>query len=243
MNARGAVIEEASPVLRARRRSALRVAATALLVAVGYYVGAHAGSILGLPPSTPSVVWLPNAILTATLLLTPVKRWWIYLLAAFPAHVASKFGAPLPPLLVLALFATNCSEALVAAACVRRFSDAPTRFDTLRRIAVFIGGAVLVAPFVSSFADAAVVSELKHAPYWLVWRTRFIANALMELTLVPAIVGVVTARSRWGPDTPLRRYIEAGLLVLAMTIVGAVVPVPPERFGFFCKHQKRRRLG
>ncbi|HZO39081.1 MAG TPA: MASE1 domain-containing protein [Methylomirabilota bacterium] len=223
MNARGAGIEEASPGLGARREAALRVAATAVLVAIAYYVGANAGFILGLPPSTPSVLWLPNAILTATLLLTPVKRWWIYLLAAFPAHVASKFGAPLPPLLVLALFATNCSEALVAAVCVRRFSDAPTRFDTLRRVAVFIGGAVLIAPFVSSFADAAVVSELKQAPYWLVWRTRFIANALTELTLVPAIVGVVTARSSWGPETPLRRYVEAGLLALAMTTVGTVV--------------------
>ena len=223
MDARGAMIAEASPRLGARGRSALRIAGTALWVAIGYYVGANAGSILGLPPATPSVLWLPNAILTATLLLSPVKRWWIYLLAAFPAHVASKFGVPMPPLLVVALFATNCSEALVAAIFVRRFSDAPTRFDSLRRVAVFIGGAVLVAPFVSSFADAAVVSELRHAPYWLVWRTRFIANALTELTLVPAIVGVVTARSSWRPETPLRRYVEAGLLVLAMTIVGAAV--------------------
>jgi C4-dicarboxylate-specific signal transduction histidine kinase/integral membrane sensor domain MASE1 len=223
MKARGAMIKEASPRLGAWRQSALRVAGTALLVAVGYYVGASAGYILGLPPATPSVLWLPNAILTATLLLSPVKRWWIYLLAAFPAHVASKFGVPMPPLLVLALFATNCSEALVAAVFVRRFSDAPTRFDSLRRVAVFIMGAVLVAPFLSSFADAAVVSQLKHAPYWLVWRTRFIANALTELTLVPAIVGVVTARSSWRPGIPLRRYVEAGLLVLAMTTVGAVV--------------------
>jgi signal transduction histidine kinase len=223
MNARGAMIEEAPPGLGAGRPSALRVAGTAVLVAVAYYVGANVGFILGLPSATPSVLWLPNAILTATLLLTPVKRWWIYLLAAFPAHVASKFGVPMPPLLVLALFVTNCSEALVAAVFVRRFSDAPTRFDSLRRVAVFIGGAVLVAPFLSSFADAAVTSELKHAPYWLVWRTRFIANALTELTLVPAIVGVVTARSSWEPEIPLRRYIEAGLLVLAMTTVGAVV--------------------
>ena len=65
--------------------SALRVAATALLVSVAYYIGANIGFILRFPPSTPSVLWPPNAILTATLLLAPVSRWWIYLLAAFPA--------------------------------------------------------------------------------------------------------------------------------------------------------------
>ena len=55
----------------------------------------------------------------------------------------------------MALFVTNCSEALIAAVAVRSLSDAPSRFDTLRRMTAFIIGAVLAAPFVSSFADAA----------------------------------------------------------------------------------------
>ena len=63
--------------------------------------------------------------------------------------------------LVLVLFATNCSEALVAAIGVRWFSDAPGRFDTLRRVAVFIVAAGLAAPFLSSFADAAAVATLR----------------------------------------------------------------------------------
>ena len=99
--------------------SLLRTAARALLVCVGYYVGANLGFILRFPPATPSVMWPPNAILTATLLLTPPRRWWIYLLAAFPAHLVAELGAGLPTSLVLALFATNCSEALLAAAGVR----------------------------------------------------------------------------------------------------------------------------
>src|SRR5206468_7124536 len=74
-----------------------RPAATLLAVAVAYYVGAQLGFILRFPPTTPSVLWPPNSILTATLLLTPVRRWWLYLLAALPAHLAAELPvAPAP---------------------------------------------------------------------------------------------------------------------------------------------------
>ena len=199
------------------------VFATALLVSVAYYVGTNIGLIFRIPPSIPSVLWPPNAILTATLLLTPARRWWIYLLAAFPAHLAAQLGVGWPLSLILTLFATNCSEAVVAAFLVRRYSDAPTRFDTLRRVAVFIGCVALVAPFVSSFLAAAVISAMRHAPYWLVWQTRFSSNVLSELTLVPAIVTVVSLRSNWGERTGLRRHVEAALLTLASITIGIAV--------------------
>src|SRR5262245_33400415 len=91
--------------------SLLGTAAAALLVCVGYYVGANIGFILRFPPATPSIMWPPNAILTVTLLLAPRRRWWLYLLAAFPAHLVAELGMAWPLSLVLALFITNCSEA------------------------------------------------------------------------------------------------------------------------------------
>ena len=51
------------------------VFATALLVSVAYYVGTNIGLIFRIPPSIPSVLWPPNAILTATLLLTPARTF------------------------------------------------------------------------------------------------------------------------------------------------------------------------
>jgi signal transduction histidine kinase/integral membrane sensor domain MASE1 len=180
-------------------------------------------------PATPSVFWPPNAILTATLLVAPVRRWWIYLLAAFPAHLLAQLGVNRPLSLVVALFATNCSEALVAAACVRRFGGVPTRFDTLRRMGVFIGGAVLIAPFVSSFLDAAMVSGIGQEAYWLVWRHRFFSNVLAELTLVPVIVTAMTLRSGWGRRTTLRGSIEVALLGIATMAVIVVVMAEPIR--------------
>ena len=86
------------------------------------------------------------------------------------------------------LFATNCSEALIGAIGVRMFSDAPTRLDSVRRVLAFIGAAGLAAPILSSFADAAVVNELRGEPYWNVFRARMFANVLTELGVVPAIL-------------------------------------------------------
>ena len=198
--------------------STLRIALTALVVAAGYYAGANLGFILRLPPETPSVMWPPNAILTATLLLSSPRRWAIYLLAAFPAHLAAELGLGWPPVLVLLLYVTNCSEALIAALVVRRLSDAPGRFDTLRRVIAFIVGAVLVAPFVSSFADAAGVAYFVGEPYWGVWRARFFSNVLTELTLVPAVAIVVTAAPAWLDHASLRRQLEAALLGVGLVI-------------------------
>ena len=53
----------------------LRIAATAALVCAAYLVGARIGEQLRFLPVTTSVLWPPNAILTATLLLAPARRW------------------------------------------------------------------------------------------------------------------------------------------------------------------------
>ena len=203
-------------------RPVRETATAALLVAVAYYAGANLGFILRFPPSTPSVLWPPNTILTAALLLTPPRRWWIYLLAALPAHLVAELGL-FPISLVLTLFATNCSEALIAAAGVRWFSDAPGRFDTLRRVTAFIVAAGLAAPFFSSFVDAAAVAAAQGEPYWLVWRTRFFSNVLTELMLGPAIIMAVTAGPAWVRGAPRARRVEAALLAVALVIVGAWV--------------------
>src|SRR5262249_47127254 len=200
----------------------LRLAASAALVCGAYFLGARLGEELRILPVTTSVLWPPNAIMTATLLLTSPRRWWIYLLAAFPAHLIGQLGTTRPMAMVLALFVTNCSEALLAAGGVRRFSDG-CGFDTLREAAVFVCYAVIAAPFLSSFADAAVVTFFAGDPYWLVWRTRFFSNTLTELMLVPAIVMAVTRGWAWIRDTGPRRRTEAALLAIAPVIVGAIV--------------------
>src|SRR2546426_12001582 len=103
-----------------------RPAATLLAVAVAYYVGAQLGFILRFPPTTPFVLWPPNSILTAALLLTPVRRWGLFLLAAPPADLAPEVPVVPPPPL-LGLLPPHVGRALAAAAWLRWLRDAPTR--------------------------------------------------------------------------------------------------------------------
>ena len=210
-----------------RARAALPLTALAVAVAVAYYVGARIGLVLTMPPMSPSVLWPPNAILTAALLLAPRRRWGLYLLAALPAHLAVQLGTFWPTPLVLALYLTNCSEAIIAAAVVRRFADrGPAVFDSLRSVMIFIAGAGFLAPASSSFLDAGVVTLLRGDDYWLVWRTRFFANALTALTLVPTLVMVVRAWTWPGPEV-WRKILEAAVLWLGLGVVGwSIFEVP-----------------
>ena len=216
-------IAESSVITSAGSR--VLIAAT---VGIAYYAGAQIGFLLKLPPGTPSALWPPNAILMATLLLLRPGDWWIALLAAVPGHLAVELRAGWPMPLVFALYVTNCSEALIGVLGVRLLSDAPGRFDSLPRMAVYIAAGGLLAPIISSFADAAVVSTFRADSYWDVWRARTSANILTDLTLVPALIAVVRDGRRWFSTALPRVHVEAVILAVASMLVVGVTFASPE---------------
>jgi two-component system, LuxR family, sensor kinase FixL len=197
--------------------------AVALLIAIAYYLGSRVGFLLKFPPMLTSVMWPPNAILTAALLLTSPRRWWIYLVAALPAHLAVQLPSTRPLSLAVLLFATNCSEALIAAVLVRRFAPGgKITFDSLRSAGVFIVCAGLAGPFFSSFLDAAVVAGLRAESYALVWRTRFFANSLTTLTLVPPLLMAFAPELEWTRALLRRRWAEALVLCVFLGAISGV---------------------
>ena len=210
-------------LLPARFRPA-QLAFVAVAVALAYYLGAQLGIGLTFPPATTtSVLWPPNSILTAALLLLPVRYWWVCLAGALPVHVLLELDAGFPPYVVALLFVTNSLEALIAAGGLRLLSDSPTEFNSLRRVATFIGVAGLAAPILSSFADAAVVHTLQGLSYWDTWRVRTYSNVLTELSVVPVAVLGVTAIIRGVRRPSGRRALEAGLLAAGVVASAAWV--------------------
>src|SRR4029450_1484434 len=127
-----------------------RTGVTGLVVFVGYYLGAKLGFALTFKPHPVSVLWPPNSILLAAFLLTPVRMWWVILLAAFPAHLAAQLESGVPPAMILCWFISNSCEALIGAGCIRYLIDRPVRFDRLGNIGIFIFFAAFLAPFLSS---------------------------------------------------------------------------------------------
>jgi len=76
--------------------------------------------------------WFPDAVLLCALLLTPPKRWWIYLVASYRSRCG---GCPEHTWMVLAASYLNDSlKALLAALALRFFSKEPVRFDTFALI-------------------------------------------------------------------------------------------------------------
>src|SRR5437588_3397814 len=202
-----------------------RVAGIALCVFVGYYLGAKIGFALTLRPHPASVLWPPNSILLAALLLTPVRVWWVILLAAFPAHLAAQLQSNVPPAMILCWFISNSCEALIGAGCIRYLIDRPVRFDRLGNVGIFIFFAAFLAPFLSSFVDAAFVA-INHFggdSYWQVWRIRFTSNILAALTLAPLIVTWVADGIAWLWKIRQARFVEAALLLVGLLSVNTIV--------------------
>ena len=161
-----------------------------LCVFVGYYLGAKVGFALTFHPYPVSVLWPPNSILVAALLLTPPRIWWFILLAAFPAHLAAQIQSHVPPLMILCWFVSNSSEAVIGAGLTRYLVRGPIQFTSLRNAAIFCLCVVFAGPFLSSFLDAAFVrwNAWGQGSYWELIRIRFFSNALAALIVAPLIV-------------------------------------------------------
>jgi two-component system sensor histidine kinase UhpB len=205
---------------------------SALLLGVGYYVGARVGFALTPSGQPISMFWPPNAILLAAFLLAPRRIWWAFLLTVFPAHMFAQLQAGVPMWTAVGWFLTNTTEGLIGAFCITQFTSRKAIFESVRGVFVFVGFGVLLAPFATSFLDAAavVLTGWGHG-YWPLGTERFWTNVFAELTVVPAIVisfskGISSLRA-----TRVARFWEAGLLaagtVLITVLVFGFLPVSP----------------
>ena len=216
----------------------VRTALTALLVSAAYYLGGVVGIGLMFPDSPIAIIWPSNAILLAALLLTPVRTWWVYLLAVAPTHqnLVANFQPDVPLLTMLGQIVGNVSQASISALAVHRFVGAPHRFDTLASLTTFILLAAIAVPCVAA-ALVAYVFLLTGwvSDFWIAWRLRFLANVFATLTITPLIVLTITGGMTAIRRAPLRRYAEFGLLTLGLLAVGIQVfgldAASPRRYG------------
>lgn len=191
-----------------------------LLVFAGYYFGAKLGFALTFHPHPVSVLWPPNAILLAALLLTPVRIWWLVLLAALPAHLATQLQSEVPPSMIFCWFISNSCEALIGAACTRYLIRGPVRLNRLRDVGIFCLCCVFLAPLLASFLDSGfvVLNHWGEGSYWEIFRIRFSSSVLAELTITSLLVtwgsqGIARWRgiSRW-------RLLEGACLLLGLCV-------------------------
>src|SRR5436189_2874719 len=97
---------------------------SAAVVAIAYWIGAEIAFLIGtLSDRIFAPFWPPNVILFCTLLVVSKRRWWLYIAAAFPAHVIAEISVGMPAAQLLVAFVTNCMVAILSALGIRRFGN------------------------------------------------------------------------------------------------------------------------
>lgn len=206
-------------------------------MALLYFVGAQVAFYIGtLSDRIFALFWPPNVILFCALLIVPQRRWWVYVTAALPAHIAAEFtvGMPAPQLLVA--FATNCLVVLPNAWAVRRFVGGPPWFGNWRAALRYIAITAGVGPAVAALGGAFVpiMGGGALADYWIFWSHWYFANAIPNLTLGPAFLIWFSDAARSDGWNPSRRHLEAvalGVLLLATCLVVALPDQIEEALG------------
>jgi len=200
--------DEAGEGITQRGGRAIRLALNVLLVGFICHFSTEVGFALKFPPHHISPLWPTGAILFSVLVVTPIRHWWAYTLAAYVTSVINDARAGFPISAILFIVA-GVIEILIAAVGVRRFAGGLRAFDNLRSLVAYIIVAVVLAPFISAFV-AAFAGTLEN--YWFYWRVWFLSEVLAYLMLAPAILTWIASARTTLKNVSLARCIEACLI-------------------------------
>jgi signal transduction histidine kinase len=192
---------------------------------MAYYLGAEAAFLIGtLSDRIFAPFWPPNAILFCALAVLPYRRWPLYIIAVFPAHVIVELGVGMGwPQLVVA-FVTNCMVAVFSASGLRYLLGPPPWFYSLRTAIIYVLVAIVCGPGLSALGGAFVRitggGGLEN--YWLFWRQWYVANALGNLTLSAALLTWMVKNHDWSEFRSRLPRIEALFLVTGLLFACAI---------------------
>jgi len=186
-----------------------QVVASLLIVAISYYLAAKTSLSLRFSGSTKAALWPTNAVLVAALLLTPVRRWWMYLLAVVPAHLLVHWAYHIGVIWIAFQIGHNTLLAVAAAVILKRLGTSLFTFDHLDDVLVFLGTAILV-PGLAAFGLVTAVNtfcseETIRLHGWSVnfWHSLsriWLTNTVSFLVFVPVIL-LFASRGRFWIET------------------------------------------
>jgi PAS domain S-box-containing protein len=176
---------------------------------VSAFLGAH-------PPPAP--LFPPEAVLITALLLTPPRRWWIYLVAAFLIQVPILAYLHLPLWWNLLGFTPDAIEPVVAVGLMRLFIPVPPRFASQREVSVYTASVIIAVLLAATVGSA--VNAIGGEPYWTSWRTWVLSDTLANLVLAPNLILWISVGFAGLRAGSRRRYAEAMLLYGGLLVLG-----------------------
>ena len=191
-----------------------------LLVCGGYYAGGALGMELRLVPGGPTEIWLPQGILLAALLISPVRLWWLYALALLPTHVqlTAALSPQVPASMMFVQFAGQFVQAALAAALLRPIFGNPPQLDSLRRMGAFIFGGTFLVPLVVQAVVVGIylASGFVH-DFWAPWQQRVLAR-ISGAVIIGAPILSFAANGLQGIRGRPRRIAELVLLTACLSV-------------------------
>src|SRR5580658_6534122 len=211
------------------RRLALLIGKSAF-IALLYYLLVVVGMKLHFSTSGLSLIWPSNALLAAVLVLSPKGRWWFYLLAIIPAHIAAMSSYNLGFWWLAYQIAFNSALTATYAAILQRFKPEILYFETLRDVLIFLGASVAV-PVLMNWAaiypvfkfspgSSALLAHNSSDGFFAVWTSCWINNSASFIAFVPAILVCATQGSSWFRGFSSRRVAEGALLTVLFILMG-----------------------
>jgi signal transduction histidine kinase len=191
-----------------------------------YYVLAVVSMKLRFSTSGLSLLWPSNAMLVATLVLTPKRRWWVYLLSVIPAHLAALSPYHLGLSWLAYQIAFNSVQAIACAVILHRFRPAILYFETLKEVLIFLGVSVVVPglanlvaiyPIVKASSRAALLAHNSSEGFLAVWTSCWANNSASLIVFVPVILVYVTRSRDCIRSLSWRRVGEGALLTVLLT--------------------------
>jgi PAS domain S-box-containing protein len=208
----------------ANLNSPWRTAILACFVFILSYWAAKLGGMLITGPQSEWPLWLGNVLLVSILLLVPRRMWPILIAAAFAASLLYNVQTGLTIRWSALLILSDTVEVLTAALCLSYAFGGVPRLNSVRALAKFSLFAVILAPFLGAFAVALATNR----NYWASWKIGFFSEAIVYLTLMPAILG-------WFSKGPARGqksrayYLEAAALIAGLVVFGYLTFAAPGR--------------
>jgi PAS domain S-box-containing protein len=201
-----------------------RMTWTAMLVFVGSYAGALVGTVAVFPELRAAILFPPYAVLAASLMLSPVRQWWLYVVASAVGNFWPHLHHEGLTSFVLSTELANCARGLIAAAGVRWLGERAGLFETFRGTVVFLAFAVIVGPIIGALIGAtSVVARNARADFWMVWQAWLLSNILTGLTLLPLILIIAAGRPVQLLIVSFARLVESLTLSIAIVCVGAYI--------------------
>ncbi|WP_018936260.1 diguanylate cyclase [Thioalkalivibrio sp. ALJ24] len=194
------------------------------LVGLGYFAGAWLGVTQTVSPDGKAIIWPPNAVVLAALLLLPVRRWaWVV-----PAVMAAELAADLPtfPLWAALSFGmVNLFEVFLAASLIRWFTGPRFDFDSLARGGYFLLFGPLLAAGVAALFGAGIYRGLlgEEGGYLAHWQMWWFGDALGLLVLTPLLVILIRQHRELLRGWTGGRVLEAGALLVLLAAMATVL--------------------